>query len=85
MERIRKVSKYASESLDMIAMLDLDYEHEKVKHSVTMPVYQCPNSLEFVIFFEPEENVLIIGKSYIFFEAGTNLRDNLIEHYRQKQ
>ena len=84
MKRVRKVSKHAPESLDMVAMLDMDYEHEDIKHYVTMPVYQCPNSKEFIIFFEPEENVLIIGKSFIFFQAGNDLRDNLLAHYRQK-
>ena len=85
MKRERKVSKHAPDNLNWVAMIDLDYEVNEVKHSVTMPIYQCPNSKEFVIFFEPEENVLVIGKSFEFFEVGNNLRDNLIEHYRKKK
>ena len=84
MKRERRVSKHAPNSLNWVAMVDLDYEVNEVKHSVTMTIYQCPNSKEYVIFFEPEENVLVIGKDQEFEGAGNNLRDNLINYYRKK-
>lgn len=83
MERKRVVYKNVSESLNLVAMFDLDYEHNETKHSVRLPIYQCPNTKEYVIFFKPQEDVIIIGKNNDIFEAGNNLRNNLIEHYRQ--
>jgi len=85
MQRERKIYKNVPDNLNWVAMADLDYEVNEVRHCITMPIYQCPNSKMFVIFFEPEDNVLIIGTSQDFYEAGTNLKDNLIDHYRKKK
>jgi hypothetical protein len=85
MEWERKISKHVPTSLIMVAMHDIEYEIGEIKYYFTTPIYQCQNSKTFSIFFEPTENVLIIGTGNDFMEAGNNLRNNLIEYYRKKK
>ncbi len=69
--------------LDIVGFLDIPHEYENSSFSISVPVYCCPKTKEYVICFEPQKDVSIIAKTPNFFQIGHELQKQMLKYYRK--
>lgn len=78
----KKASRFVPRGLDIVAVLDIDFEYLQHNLSLWIPIYQCPKTKEYVSCFVPEKNVEILVRTQDFSEINHKMKQNLNEYKR---